>query len=45
MALLLLIHDTSFNRKNVIEQCIEQLFKSGQLYRTDESYYRYDRTL
>ncbi len=37
--------DTSFNRENVIEQCIDQLFKSGQLYRTEESYDRYDRTL
>ena len=37
--------DTSFNRESVIEECINQLFKSGKLDRTKESYDRYDRTL
>ncbi len=37
--------DTSFNRESVIEECINQLFKSGKLDITKESYDRYDRTL
>lgn len=37
--------DTSFNREDVIEQSINQIFQSGKLDRKDESYNRYDRTL